>query len=314
VVFDEVLPGVLAQAVKAPVDRAIAFLGDWYHVRYRIPVALQNRVVDWVRECGAHDVQIHLLPGNHDQIDVDGSSALDVFAEYPWVSVYAKPTQNDLGMWIPYRKDIAQVRLGLAYGLEHGAKVAWMHHGIQGAWVSRGRTDMDGVSGDALSGYTAVWCGHYHRPQAVSQRDPRVEYIGSPYQTRADESGQWKRIGVWSPARLEMDWIEVNWGPSYHYLEVVTGQEELPELRPGDQLRVRAAPGVDAVSYAKALEGRGVSVVLSQEQAQSVERLGRVDGGVEAYARAYVDQLAEGLDKERLMGVFESFSDAGVPG
>jgi UDP-2,3-diacylglucosamine pyrophosphatase LpxH len=64
----EVLDAVCALACAS--DRQVAFLGDFWHVRYALPVDLLNCVSDEMARWQLEGVEAHLLPGNHDQIDV----------------------------------------------------------------------------------------------------------------------------------------------------------------------------------------------------------------------------------------------------
>ena len=159
VVFGEVLPGILEAAVK-DVDGKIAFLGDWYHTRYRIPVSLQNQVSDWILACKRQSVSIRFLPGNHDQIDIAGENALEVFQGYENVRVYTRPTVDTWGVWIPYRRDLDEVREALRTNKDYHIK--WMHHGVQGAVMGQGIQDTSGLQLGDFESVDRIFCGYYH--------------------------------------------------------------------------------------------------------------------------------------------------------
>jgi len=312
IVFDEVLPGLVQEARRLSLS-CVAVLGDVYHVRYQVSVALQNRLYHFLRQSPVCWI---LMPGNHDQINPAGEHALEVFGELDNVEVISQPGWKESGLWIPYRKDPGEIakalRLPKATGYRAAVpSVAWMHHGVRGALMNDHIRDQEGIPLEEFGGFEHVYCGHYHKPQTVGN----VTYIGSPYQTRADEADQQKYIGVWDPVQ-GMHTIPVSWGRKYHRLEVTTDSPlVLPDYaKPGDEIRVRAGSGVDPEALAGELAKQGfVNVTVTPvQQAQAARLQVGVHQSVAAYAQAYVDQFAGAtcdLDTGRLMDLYRQLTE-----
>jgi DNA repair exonuclease SbcCD nuclease subunit len=304
-VFDEILPGLVDAALKD--DHWIAILGDIYHLRYRVSVRLQNRLYNFM----AHtpDYTWVLLPGNHDQINPAGEHALEVFRGLSNVIVVTAPEWTANGLWIPYRKDPAAILATLATPKPEGCPpVAWMHHGVRGAMLSSAMKDTDGIPVESFSGFKHVFCGHYHMPQNLGFLD----YIGSPYQTRADESGQQKRIGIWDLSTLSMRYQPVFWGRKFHRLEVSVDSPLLiaDGVSRTDEIRIKAGPGVDVEELGRAAAEQGfTNVVITPVQAASASRLKVAEGkGLDAYAEEYVKTFAGDLGGEKLMDLYRELT------
>jgi len=299
-IFEEVLPGLEAAALGD--DQVVALLGDIYHLRYRVSVRLQNRLFDFLARSKSAWV---LLPGNHDQINTQGEHALEVFRELHHVDVITEPKWDQRGLWIPYRKDLEDIKRALGMSKPaHCPAVAWMHHGVKGAFMNSSRRDMEGIPTEYFNEFKRVFCGHYHMPQDLGF----LSYIGSPYQTRADESGQQKRYGVWDAARCEMVWAQVNWGRKFH--RVTVGPHTplvMPEnARPDDDIRIQVEAGVHPDVLGKSIADQGfTNFVITPIQKAAEARL-KVDPnkGMESYAQGYVDQFGGDLNSDGLMALY----------
>lgn len=301
-VFQEVLPGLHA-AAHADADKTIAILGDFWHVRYQVPVFLQNRFLSYLELLYNAGIKVILLPGNHDQVNPVGENALEVFRDLPNVKVYTEPEEDEFGLWIPYRKEPDAIAAALKHPPQNG--IAWMHHGVRGAKMNNRVEDKEGLPLSMFEGIRMVICGHYHMRQQVGI----VNYVGSPYQTRADESGQVKGYAVWNQAGQFLEFVDTLWGKRYHRYEVHEGDLMVPDgARPEDELRVTVDGMVEAEALGKALLEAGYkNVVVTPKQAASQARLEvNVGADVHAYAQAFVDAQETPLDKVRLMDVYRT--------
>lgn len=306
IVFDEVFPG-LVQAALEQMDRRIAILGDLWHLRYRVSVRLQNRLLDFLDTA---PVEFVLLPGNHDQISPAGEHALEVFRELDNVEVKSEPGWDHLGLWIPYRKDPEDIRKALALVQPPLCPpIGWMHHGIRGAWMNDNIRDTEGLPTEYFAKLKAVYCGHYHRAQLMDSS--RIVYVGSPYQTRADESGQQKSYIVWDPANMVRTFVNVDWGRKFHRLEVTADSPlAMGEAAPRDEIRIQTGPGVNPEELGKVVAAQGFNnVVITPVQKAAETRL-QVDPskGLPAYVQEYVKQFAGDLDHQRLLALFREIT------
>lgn len=310
VIFNEVLPGIFGASGASGEDGDIAILGDVFHIRYKVDARLFNRFRDvllgWVK-----NRRVHLLPGNHDQYDLAGRNVLEPLGSIPGVEVYSSPTVNGFGTWIPYRKSLEEAAQMLA---RHPGGPLFIHQGVRGAVMNdmQGHVpmvDRDGVEID--SRFSCVFCGHYHKHHEVTAR---VRYVGSPYQTRASESGNENGYISFDRHSLVWKFQPQNWGPRYHNLKADAAgfARALSGLRPEDVVRVSAAAGMDAKAITEQLVAAGLqNYVVTGETPEALDRLCVADGATLAsWAQAYVTQEHGVLDPDRLMRVFEKIMGA----
>jgi hypothetical protein len=252
-----------------------------------------------------------LLPGNHDQINVQGENALEILGSHTGVSVYTKPTNDRFGFWIPYRKKLEEVEKAVREfepWLKASPKILWMHHGVRGALMNNGLANKEGSSGEFFSAWDYVFSGHYHRRQKVG----RIYYIGSPYQTRADEAGQEKGYAVWHWKTKQIRWVNKIWGKRYHQIRTDGSPINLIGMNTRDELRVITDVGVDPELIGKQLTSQGFTNVTINPAIQANQA--RLQVGAAAslleYAQAYAKEKGEmsGLDFSKLMEFYNQFS------
>lgn len=319
-VFGQVLPGIFEAAKQHGKTRGyyeVACLGDVFHFRYEVEARLQNMLYDVLREWSDAGFHVRILPGNHDQYDLEGRNCLELYDEINHVDVYTHACADGDGLWIPYRKDPKYIEWavqkfgGNAMNLE-GNRVCFLHNGITGALMNdRYKNEIEGVPVDAFGGFHAVICGHYHKRQSVGH----AHYVGSPYQTRADESGQAKGYAVWDGVDLE--YADTSWGKRYHRLDIDSADDlDVSEFEEGDDVRIKTASGVDPSSVARKLIEAGVqNHTVTPDVEPSQTRLDVPENAdLHAYATAYVEAQETHLDKTKLMNFFTTLRErlAGV--
>lgn len=304
-VFCEVFPGLLS-ALEQDKDNRLICLGDFWHLRYQVSVRLQNRVLAFFQQLKQRGTMVELLPGNHDQINVHGENALEIFATLPNVFVYSEPQWTQSGLWIPYRKNKEDVKKALELPNNfHAPLVAWMHHGVQGALMNNTTRDTKGVDPEVFEEW-AVYCGHYHNRQTVGH----VHYIGSPYQTRADETGP-KGYAIVHNRTFAARYVDTSWGKQYYDLGLVDlNKLDFTTVHPGDEIRATIPQGIDVRGVVERLNERGVRCiatpqVVAQEQRLQVENANNFHD----YVVAYVNQFKGNLDKDRLLATYKGFAD-----
>jgi DNA repair exonuclease SbcCD nuclease subunit len=318
-VFEQVLPGIL-EAVQDDSDRTIACLGDFYHIRYKIPVALQNRVAAWLRKLRAEKVSLIFLPGNHDQINGAGEHALEVFADNPLVQIITEPAWNQYGLWIPYRKDPVDILEALiarkpTWLPATPPQVLWMHHGVKGAEMAPGVLGEIGLEPRQFQPWKLVLCGHFHKRQQLGN----IIYVGSPYQVDASEAGQAKGYGRWNPITEQFFWVDTVWGKRYHQFDsmgvTAVGIPHIKEyiqdlgIHAGDEVRVASGAGYDAETLTRELQALGVRcIVAPAEQNPEIRLEVASTASMEDYARAYVGKLAPEMDREALLSVYREIT------
>ena len=302
VVFGEVLPGIV-KAGEESNDPFTAFLGDFFHFRYKVDARIQNLVGDFLQAHASRFKPWILLPGNHDQYDEEGRNALELYNEIEGVSVYTNPTRDEHGFWIPYRKYKGQLDAALAQA--GGGCTLFMHHGIQGALMNDHYKNTEGLPPARFADFSNVLLGHYHIRQTVGN----ARYIGSPYQTRADESGQDKGYAIWDGQDLR--YVTTRWGKRYHRLTVGAGEGvELEGIEPGDDVRVRAMAGVTVGEVAEQLKKAGIENHTVTPDLEPFET--RLDvpanSPLREYAYAYLQEQETSYDKGALWSAFEGMT------
>jgi UDP-2,3-diacylglucosamine pyrophosphatase LpxH len=301
-VLGTILPEILKEA-RVRGEKRIACLGDVLHFRYRVPAPLLNGLRDWCLDVVADGTELIFLPGNHDQYDITGRNALEPLASIPSVQVHTHAhydnARNEL--WLPYRRSMDSTLETFAHFRFKEPPVCYAHAEFQGAFRNDGIRAKDGLSLDRFRIFRWVLSGHYHQHHTVRN----VTYVGSPYQTRVDESNQAKGFVLWDGADLKF--VERHWGKRYHRIELAKGESlDLSQVAAGDDVRVKTAVGVDPQAVGRQLEDAGIGRHTVTPEVVAVEqRLQVSDGmGLKAYAEAYADLFGEKLNRDRLMEVY----------
>jgi len=287
----------IEEAAKGDVDNGhIIFCGDWWHLRYQVSVRLLNRVAELIdRWTNKLRFQVDFVPGNHDQVDVDGHNALEIFEAFGGVTVWTEPgieRKGNLG-FVPYRKDLEEQRDSLiAVRKELPAKsIVFGHFGVTGSIMNNGKRAIEGLEnlGESFLGghqiNQRIILGHYHR----RQDSKAFEYVGSPYQTSFGEAGN--TCGCLIGKRTDLKFVEIEVGaPKHHILKWDPTRDENPPPWPGgphDHVRLDIESGHEAIVSGKfrtvlkksGLENAQVNVVPVQQprehrfQAQQGESL-----------------------------------------
>lgn len=308
VVLGQVLPGLLVDCIQHGY-RQVVCLGDFFHIRYRIPVSLINAVREMFIKFVNAGVILKILPGNHDQIDVGGRNALEIFGEIDGVTVFTDPRWDHDGLWVPYRHRLPDLTAALKTPKPRGehANICWLHYGVRGAMRNNRQLDTTGAPQDLFDRFDRVFCGHYHKQQTLGTRG-HIMYIGSPWQTRADEAEDPKGYVLWDGR--EATPVHRAWGSRFH-VQRIESMDDVRSLTNNaeDTYRLTLAEGVDRTKVAQALEQRGIRKYTLTPETQVFEsRLAVPDGeSLEAYARAYLDQQEQ--DPERRQMYWQAFEE-----
>jgi hypothetical protein len=179
--------------------------------------------------------------------------------------------------------------------------VVWMHHGVQGAMMNSTIQDTKGIEPGVFDNWK-VFCGHYHKRQSVGN----VQYIGTPYQTRADETGP-TGYAVVDNETFEIRFVNTRWGKQYYNLGLADlNKLNFSEVKPGDEIRAIVPPGVDVKNVVERLNDRGIRCIATPQVTVQEQRLNVGEGhGLYDYVLAYVDQFKGQLDKDRLLTTYQ---------
>lgn len=304
IVFKEVFPG-LKQAVLNDKDNLLVCLGDFYHLRYKIDVEIQNNVFDYFNDLKMNNIDVILLVGNHDQINEKGDHALKPFSELSNVTVIENPCIYMNYIWLPYRKD-KQILIDFL-NLAPNSDVVFIHHGIQGFEKSNSIIDSDGIN-YSFHNFNNVICGHYHKRQNIGN----VYYVGSPYQINAGEANQEKGYMVYPTYNIGNTyypmWITTNCGPKYYNFgelpvdKMPSGfgfdfgivSKDILQFKKGDIIKVKAPKGVDLEKFRKSINiPEGVNCVVEPSTLENNNRLNVSTNDFNDYVNAYLDEFCQ---------------------
>lgn len=283
----------------------VAFTGDFYHVRGLVPVVLQNALVDELDNWAAAHLTLTVIPGNHDQVDVVGRHALEVFRTHPAVRLYSRPTRDAWGLWIPYTRDFERVR---ALVKAERGPVLW-HGPMLNAMMNDRQASKEGLLAEDFAHCAVAVLGHFHKRQSFQN----VHYVGSPWQTRSDEAGQPKGYALLDPAKGELRYVDRNWGPRYASVECATPEEALAELGaygPDDVVRV-AVPEKFVEELSKQLSQRFADFSVRPVRAEAQLRAPATKQAVTIrdYAQAYAEKHTDSPERAaEAMGAFDALA------
>ena len=305
---------ILDNIIQEAVDRkipTIGFLGDFWHMRYQVPVHLLNAVQEWLTRIGGAGLAVRFLPGNHDQINVVGENALQVFNAPPNVKVYTEPTVDEFGAWLPYRKDHDVVKAALKGFRKHKARTLFAHLPVRGAMQNNLVADEDGLMVSSFKGFRRVILGHYHKRQ--EWMNGSMCYLGSPWQTRSDEWGQPKGFAVFDAEQNTLEFVDKKWGPRHHRFPEMASVEALAAhmtrhlVNEGDHVRVELPTKEDCKRVVEWLSKQGIKCVATPKEAALPQpRFAFKEGtSLTEYAHQYVQDKAEKeFDSATLMHVW----------
>lgn len=285
--------------------RRFVINGDIYQHRYVVPVRLQNRLLDYLKLLTEeHDRLVDFVPGNHDQESEGGRNALEVL-ERPGIIVHTEPHftigQTFALVWMPYRKNIADYQPLLSQALP-ARRVGFVHHGLIGARMNTGviAGERDGIPPAWFSSFDVVFLSHWHMHQQIGN----CVYVGSPWQTRADEAGQQKGFVVFDDSTLQWQFVPLNIGRRFWKIGSAL-DVPVVDVKPGDRVTI-TEDADDGEALRDTYVALGAEVIWKQKETANPPRfdLGR-NATMRDYAAKYVDTNAGDLNAQRLMQVFD---------
>lgn len=179
--------------------------------------------ISWLKKCQVHDVEVHIILGNHDILRSGNviTSPLDIImeAELDGIHVYKDIDTIIIGTtaftMVPFRdrksfsvgsaaEAISLVRDSLVYELSSIPvtyhKVLIGHLAIEGS-IPVG-DEIDDLTNelfcplDMFNGYDYVWMGHVHKPQVMKKDKPYIAHIGSMDISNFGETDHAKHIVI----------------------------------------------------------------------------------------------------------------------
>lgn len=292
----------LAAGIESPAT--VVVNGDvWKHRGYVLHTRLVNHFLDFI-DSEPH-IEWWFVVGNHDQIELSGTHALEFLRNCKNVQIFDEPaTVNRSGkkfLMLPYRADRNAYN-----GKFQPADFCFVHHGVVGAIMNDGKiaSEVEGLPPTWFQSFKWTFASHWHRHHIV--KSTNIVYAGSPWQVTSAEKGQLKGWLIVDP--ITSTWKFRQWDGGPRFVEDGSGEK----LRPGDTFIVdttKLAP--DALTQ---LQHQGVLIRPAQGPAmQATLRLGvPKDASPRAHALAYAQLLAtqKGLNVDEVMKVYDEIVGA----
>jgi len=237
----QTLDWILDTSVNKYIDN-IFLTGDIFEDPKPHP-ALISLFLDWLKKCSIHDINVHIISGNHDVLRSGQYyiSALDVIvsAEIPNIYVYKNistvHTDGASFTLMPFRdrrsfntdsnlEAIQKLSDKLDFQVPEipleNLKIIVGHLAIEKS-IPIG-DEFDDMSNELFcplsmfSKYDYVWMGHVHKPQVLSEK-PYISHIGSMDFATFYEASHTKKIVLINPkTQHHFEYIDVPNRPLYH--------------------------------------------------------------------------------------------------
>jgi len=200
-------------------DAAPTCLGDFWHLRGHWLV----RQVDAVLQRIAAMRGGYFIPGNHDQVSLDGKiHGMNIFEGFDQHVVCTDMVIDEKSRiaYLPWREIPAEQQAQLA-ALEYNAAAPYTifgHAEVGGATSNGGHTTPGIIQVKDIERVArAAYFGHYHKRQKLGERS---WYIGSPYQRDAGERDWPHGVALITSENPEPQFIELEGFRKYYRLEL----------------------------------------------------------------------------------------------
>jgi len=259
--------------------------GDLFHARDYQRFAVFNCVYDQLARM-AVDLSIHLIAGNHDIVDKQGTLSLHAFANIEGVEVYGPST---VGASARIVKDPIHHLLFIPYTtcFDHLTTILnsfesrnWCiigHLDVQGAQAGSAMFQSpNGLALNVLSRFRRVLLGHYHKRQALSEK---VYYVGALTPVDFGDVDQEGGFCVLDTETDEVIWHTIKC-PRFVRITIPQGSsmtDAQSKLVPGNFIRIE---GEQTKEVNEALMAVGVAAcefVVPPKEVKTVARIAEVD-------------------------------------
>lgn len=244
----------------------IVCLGDFWHQRAALSVRQLDAVLRVFREWQEKGLYAFLIPGNHDQVSVDGLvHAQSVFEPFTNVTVATEPVMwpEDRVAFIPWR-EANGAQQGLIESLEGDGWTVFAHAEIQGATNNHAHAAKGRVPLDLIAKKTrAFYAGHYHKRQKLGDR---AWYVGSPFEMDFGERDMPHGVALITPETIEPEFLDFDDFPKHYRIDWSQDQAKLSKLREIDVVEIvtdsdddRSVVISEALTRTKARDVRAVT-------------------------------------------------------
>lgn len=190
----------------------VCITGDVFHKRGSVDTIVYNYVMRIMESFEENEIEVHIIPGNHDQVSNDDNPENSVFGLKPYCTVYnyseqlwciegngedgaiivGMPFTKNKALWLEKLEETMKDIQGIKH-LEGIPRILLAHLGISGGFVGKGNYALkDAYDAEELhyeDFFDYVMLGHYHKPQRI-KGTKNVYYTGSPIQHSFNDEGE----------------------------------------------------------------------------------------------------------------------------
>mmetsp|Transcript_9032 Transcript_9032/g.21479 ORF Transcript_9032/g.21479 Transcript_9032/m.21479 type:complete len:1288 (+) Transcript_9032:58-3921(+) len=279
-------------------NAGVLFLGDFWHHRGTLRVDCLNAILNHFK---SWEVPMVMIPGNHDQVTLDGHShSLIPFENayrvggVPGPLVLSFPTKFRDALFVPHIRDIATMESVLQASPALESSAFFIHAEVTGALMNDQLVSTGGVPPASFPPNKKIYSGHFHKPHTVKASNVVIEYLGSPYEVSLAEAQQSKMLAI-----FDKDWN------CEEYLPISIGRRHFKFSSWNDFLRHDVAEDESSKEHVvgKARSGDRIVVSVPKENTLPVSIATRINEVREAGVTVEIRETkAKSLDKSEVSG------------
>lgn len=263
-------------------------IGDFWDQRAALAVRHLDLVQREFEKWGEEGVQLIIVPGNHDQVSMDGEvNAVRIFDAFPHITVatepYADPERKLAFM--PWREE-PEKQAEMFEALPGDGWTIFAHVEVKGALANSGKASAGRVTVEQIEAHArACYCGHYHGRQKLGDR---TWYIGSPFEMNFGERDEPHGIAIVDSENVEPCFLDLDDFPKHHRFTWPDDGPKLASARSQDIVELYFKPDD--------LGGPALRQALGNVKARDVRPLPLAqDASSGAIAPTFALTLAEGV-------------------
>lgn len=215
----------------------IVCLGDFWDARGVLATRQVDAVLREIEEWQRLGVAAIMIPGNHDQVSMQGEiHAMRIFEAFDNIIVATEPIMDPVTRvaFLPWREDPqdqAQI-----FNLDPpGNWTIFAHAELRGATTNHGHKAPGRITLAQINTVArACYLGHYHDRQKIGDR---TWYLGNPFELHMGERGQPKGVAFVTSDSVDPEFINLEDFPKHHRVDLRTDRE-MGEIRAGDILEI----------------------------------------------------------------------------
>lgn len=220
----------------------VVCLGDFWDQRAALAVRHLDLVQREFEKWGAEGVKLIIVPGNHDQVSLDGAvNAVRIFDGFEHISVATEPyiDPEKRVAFFPWREEEGKQAEMFAALPDQGWTV-FAHAEVKGALANSGREATGRVTVEEIEAHTRTcFVGHYHKRQKLGAH---TWYVGSPFEMNFGERDEPHGIAIVDSENVEPCFLDLPDFPKHYRLTWPEDGEKLRATRPQDIVEVYFKP------------------------------------------------------------------------